>query len=344
MHQPKITVIVPVYNAASYLEACIESLLDQSFKDFEVILINDGSSDDSPSICERYRDADERIRVINKPNGGVSSARNQGLKAVRGEWVAFVDADDTVGTEYLKSLYDSIGEEEENLLVVQGIEERWVEKDFCQVLDYPNKDFYTHDNLHKIFSVGTLRLTSYSVAKLFNNKIIENNHLRFHKDIQYAEDAIFVLSYLCCVNHVRYVAGCEYHYMIRETPQNLTQKINSFEAEKRMIDERKHLASRIAEIHGLDDAGVASLREILAQHSFQRMIMSLYLKRTRRPFGERRNILKTFTREEIEFLKKYHKPTTKAHKITRRLLTGRFYLLCDLYLNLIAMLRDKRIA
>lgn len=105
---PLISVIVPVYNSGQYLARCIESVLHQSFVDFELLLINDGSSDDSSSICSDYAVRDNRIRVFHQNNAGVSAARNLGIKEIRGKYLAFVDADDYVYPNYLKDLYESL--------------------------------------------------------------------------------------------------------------------------------------------------------------------------------------------------------------------------------------------
>ena len=97
MSNPKISVIIPVYNAESTLRRCVDSVLAQTFTDFECLLINDGSKDKSGEICDEYAIRDSRVRVFHKENGGVSSARNVGLDNATGEWIAFVDSDDWVG-------------------------------------------------------------------------------------------------------------------------------------------------------------------------------------------------------------------------------------------------------
>ena len=91
---PKISCIVPVYNVEKYLRRCVDSILNQTFTDFELILVDDGSPDNSPAICYEYAVKDSRIKVIHKVNGGVSSARNVGLDVAKGEWICFVDSDD----------------------------------------------------------------------------------------------------------------------------------------------------------------------------------------------------------------------------------------------------------
>ena len=101
MDSPKISVIVPVYNVEQYLPRCIDSILAQTFTDFEVLLIDDGSTDESGKICDEYAKKDSRIRVFHKKNGGVSSARNTGLDNAHSEWVAFVDSDDTLDVDFL---------------------------------------------------------------------------------------------------------------------------------------------------------------------------------------------------------------------------------------------------
>ena len=107
MSKIAISVIVPIYNAEAYLQSCLDSLRSQSFSDFEVWLIDDGSKDCSGKICDDFARVDPRFHVIHKPNGGVSSARNSGLEQANGEWICFVDADDTVGSNYLHQLYQA---------------------------------------------------------------------------------------------------------------------------------------------------------------------------------------------------------------------------------------------
>ena len=102
---PKISVIVPVYNVEKYLHRCVDSILAQTFTDFELLLINDGSKDSSGVICDEYAAKDSRVLVFHKENGGVSSARNMGLDNAKGEWISFVDSDDWVEKEYLETLY-----------------------------------------------------------------------------------------------------------------------------------------------------------------------------------------------------------------------------------------------
>ena len=104
-NSPEISIIVPVYKVERYLNECIDSILAQTFTDFELILVDDGSPDGCPALCDAAAAKDSRIRVIHKPNGGVSSARNAGLDAVRGNWIGFVDSDDSIDPSYYEKLH-----------------------------------------------------------------------------------------------------------------------------------------------------------------------------------------------------------------------------------------------
>ena len=97
---PKISVIIPVYNAGKTLHRCVDSILVQTFSDFEVLLIDDGCKDNSGNICDEYAKKDSRVKVVHKDNGGVSSARNVGLNKAKGEWITFIDADDYIASDF----------------------------------------------------------------------------------------------------------------------------------------------------------------------------------------------------------------------------------------------------
>ena len=105
---PLVSIIVPVYNAEEYLNRCVDSILSQTMTDFELLLIDDGSKDDSGRICDEYSEKDARVRVFHKPNGGVSSARNLGLDNAKGKWITFVDADDRCSCNYLEHLLSKV--------------------------------------------------------------------------------------------------------------------------------------------------------------------------------------------------------------------------------------------
>ena len=123
--KPLISVIVPIYKVEKYLTICVDSLLHQSYGNLEIILVDDGSPDECPAICDQYQNKDNRIKVIHKKNGGLSDARNAGLDIAQGEYVAFVDSDDFIDEDYICKLYDALQQNRASIAVcgIQIIDE-----------------------------------------------------------------------------------------------------------------------------------------------------------------------------------------------------------------------------
>lgn len=193
---PKISVIVPVYNTEQYLHRCIDSILAQTFTDFELLLIDDGSKDSSGKICDEYAAKDPRVRVFHKENGGVSSARNMGLDNVRGEWVTFCDSDDYVELWWLslfvKELdgYDCIAQKFSNVLLSVCLESSF-DGEANKVLTF----------------LYEKRLLGYCYLKLFRTEILKKYRIYFDECVRFREDEDFVLRYFCKINKVKYI-GC----------------------------------------------------------------------------------------------------------------------------------------
>ena len=186
----KISIIVPVYNAGSTLDKCVQSLLDQTYNDIQIILVNDGSKDNSPEICRRYAAKDDRITVIDKPNGGVSTARNTGLDAAAGEFVMFCDSDDWVEQTWCEVMLSHYLPEN---LVMCGY--------FCH---FWNEEVQTNCCDKTVFSKAEyLKLKQYGAFapwnKLFNLQIIRENKIRFPSQMSIGEDKLFVWKYLKCI-------------------------------------------------------------------------------------------------------------------------------------------------
>ena len=200
----KISVIVPVYNAEKYLYRCIDSILAQTFTDFELLLVNDGSKDNSGKICDEYAAKDSRVRVFHKENGGVSSARNVGLDNVKGEWVTFCDSDDSVEKCWLEFFIRNTKGVE---LVLQGFNNDIYLKD-VSIFSYEGSVDELLKLLHRKSIVG------YCYLKLFRTNIIQNNNIRFVEEVKFREDEDFVLKYLCSIHNVRCVKEGGYNYYI----------------------------------------------------------------------------------------------------------------------------------
>lgn len=202
--QPKISVIVPVYKAEKYLHRCVDSILAQTFTDFELLLIDDGSPDNSGAICDEYATKDCRVRVFHKENGGVSSARNLGLDNARGEWITFIDSDDYIDERYF-NIPNSCNED----LLIQnytffGDSNKSVRFSESIIKEDCYQDFI-NENLHKEW----LRTPW---AKFYKSNIIKDYCIKFPDGIKIGEDTLFVQEYLYHITNVRYIDTGYYMY------------------------------------------------------------------------------------------------------------------------------------
>ena len=187
---PTVSIIIPVYNTEKYLSACIESILAQSFRVFEVVLVDDGSTDGSGRICDEYSKTDARIVVIHKENGGVCSARNAGLDHAKGEYIVFVDADDCLNESHIEHLMDSDAD-----LVLTGIQKIGSNTDFCVPMkneSFEIADLPVHWNTPPVMNY----LYCYPVAKRFRTSIIQDNNIRFYEPLFFSEDMCFNMCYM----------------------------------------------------------------------------------------------------------------------------------------------------
>lgn len=204
-----ISIIIPVYKVEQYLARCIESIISQTFTDWECILIDDGSPDGSGEICDYYAKQDCRLRVIHKNNEGVSAARNEGLKVARGEWITFVDSDDFLEPIFLEDLYKPVIKYRSISFVHAGCVNFYENGTTT-----PNQKYsqYFGDNKTILFE-GFRGLV---FSKLFKKSILLNNNILFDTRIRLAEDYIFTLNYLFFVDTFVFVESAGYNYFIRK--------------------------------------------------------------------------------------------------------------------------------
>lgn len=201
----KVSIIVPVYNVERYIRKCIDSILTQTFHNFELLLINDGSNDESGVICEEYAVKDNRIKVFHKKNGGVSSARNLGIEKASGQWITFIDADDWIDKETLEKCLEASNDEE---LVRFGM--KYVFEDNSYVVDVRLNDTWDYaDFFSKVFS----RQTALGVCGgLYLRSIFLTNKISFNSNYTLGEDWLVLVQYLKCVNKVRIINHPFYNY------------------------------------------------------------------------------------------------------------------------------------
>lgn len=214
---PQISVIVPVYKVEPYLHRCVDSILGQTFTDFELILVDDGSPDNCPAICDEYAMKDSRVHVIHQENGGLSSARNSGMAVATGEYIMFCDSDDYVSDCWCETMINAAFRKKNSFifggmytLFANRLETRMLGN---QIQEYPIDNF---------FEFHTKGITGFACNVLFNASVICTNNLKFRNDV-IIEDLPFCLEYLKYMNSLIYCGHAGYYYVQRDST-TLSQK------------------------------------------------------------------------------------------------------------------------
>lgn len=297
--RPLISVIVPVYNAEKYLVSCLDSIRAQIFSRWETILVNDGSTDNSGIICDKYAIKDSRFIVLHQENQGASAARNTGIDQAKGEWITFIDADDYIDKDYLEILSKYTNTYSETL-VIQGLKQV-TEEGIKNCIEFTNKELSGHyisvafDEL-RIFEHG------YSVAKLYNREIISRNHIQFNNKISYSEDLLFMLEYLLYCNSIRFIEGVGYNYVV--SASCLSQRYNSFESEYRLFKKYDKLNNEVAQKFSFEPTE-SSLRN--GALLLMRSLYSIYINKEMAK-RERLNTINSIKMKYHNYIKEYYKP------------------------------------
>ena len=252
MPQPKVSIIVPVYNVEKYLDRCINSLKNQTLEDIEIILVDDSSTDSSLEICQRAAADDSRIKVIHKENEGAGLARNAALKIATGEYIGFLDSDDYIETDMFKTLYEK-AEKYNSDLVMSGVlfvdGNMFSEEGECVRKTYFDKDthFETEDELKKL-RMGIVGSTprdtddsKYGMSiwkNLFRHAVIKQNNLVFQSERQMlSEDALFMIDFISCINKATGIDEAFYNYCRNEASISKSYKKDRFEKSLVFVNE-----------------------------------------------------------------------------------------------------------
>lgn len=200
-----ISIVVPVYNVAEYVEECIVSIINQTYKNLQIIVIDDGSTDKSIDICQKYAKNDSRIEIISQENKGVSAARNSGMKVAKGEFITFIDSDDYVDNNYIETLLGCMDDKMD--MVCCNIP---CDKSELRDVISDKKD------MAELFS-----LSGYTWGKLFRRECIKED---FHGEIKYAEDYVFYIELMNNLDCVKIADYDGYHYRIRKGSLSVKDK------------------------------------------------------------------------------------------------------------------------
>lgn len=236
-----VTIIIPVYNSEVYLSGCLQSVINQSYDNLELILINDGSTDDSGKICDTFSRNDNRIKVFHIENSGVSAARNLGLNLAKGKYIAFIDSDDTVHQNYIDKLYNAAAAQDSDI-VCTGYTYTGKE------LKYDHNDFRNLSNSRESFVECLLQNTGGTIcSKLFKASIILDNQLRFDGTLKMREDLIFCLEFAFFANGFHAVDNYYYYY----NGLNVDSLSNADNTENRL--QVRNIITKILEKHDFNN-------------------------------------------------------------------------------------------
>jgi len=206
MDNPLITIIVPVYKVEPYLRKCVDSILAQTYTNIEVILVDDGSPDGCPAICDEYKEKDSRVVVIHQKNGGVSAARNAGLDIAKGEYIGFVDSDDWIEPDMYEVLMDIVSKTGSDIVISTFCEDEY-QVNSCEK---QNIISFSSDEAVRGLFFGDNNLC-FVCGKIFNSKIFVN--VRFPSGVSIAEDTIVSLKTIIKSDSISYIDYKSYHYV-----------------------------------------------------------------------------------------------------------------------------------
>jgi glycosyltransferase involved in cell wall biosynthesis len=236
MNNILVSVVVPIYNSESFLDKCIQSIINQSYKNLEIILVNDGSTDTSKTICDRYADIDNRIKVINKSNNGLVSSRKTGLKSSTGDYILYIDGDDWIELELVKDYVDQIIKYKADVVVSSHIVNLEGRIDKCKNYFLPgvyNKTKLKSIIYPKMLYTGKFSqfgIFSYSWGKLYRRELLFENQLRVDEDITIGEDALCLYPTLLDADVLVILDQPYYHY--RQRADSLIKSLRTIDISK----------------------------------------------------------------------------------------------------------------
>lgn len=237
-----VSVIVPVYNTGKYLRKCVDSLLEQTYSDVEIILVDDGSTDESPAICDDYAAKHKNVAVIHQANSGVSRARNRGLEAMHGEYVCFVDSDDYVEKNYIEALLDALEKDKADVAECNIMRECKGERSFPL---YMNQAVLRKNEIYEYWKAANKVSFPYvyapSCRRLFKTSIIKDNDIRFPEGVWTSEDQVFLYLYMQYVQTITVIPDVYYIYVDRDT----SVCNNQFVAQRNIKRQESHRALAI---------------------------------------------------------------------------------------------------
>ena len=315
--------IIPVYNCEPFLEECVCSIVEQATeKSYEILLVDDGSTDGSGDLCERLHRLDTNIHVLHKNNGGAASARNAGIEAASGSYLIFIDGDDKIAPDCLSELSTVL--QRDTCLPVFGMAFDFWHNGSLKHTEIRSSSFdgqystiQVAKDLPSFFSDNVL---SSACNKVFSASVIREHHLRFPEDVTLYEDFSFVLSYLMHINSILCIPNPFYHYRNDYENAHFHQRISDLEK----LQKNLRCVNRTLLDFGLHYDAVASAASVAANLSLQ--MLSLHLLLVRHNEKELRQLLPIFCDESLLQLVMTKKPilSTENEELFTKIDQGHF--------------------
>ena len=313
-----ITIIIPVYNAENFIADCIESILDQTVSYWKLLLVDDGSVDNSGAICDEYAKNHSRITVVHQKNGGPGKARNVGIEVCDTPWFTFVDADDKLMSSYLENFHVE-NCQDMGVLSCQGFKRVNMQgKALGEQYDFVDSVYVGDGFLKRAFEENDLYSYGQSVGKLYNKFICDKYNIRLNTDIYWCEDHLFYLQYLLHVKEIQLHSGCLYLYQLSEGQITLTHRFLPYKEALNIFHCIYGAANAVVQKYALENSVVMKK---INYHSitagFSLVINSLYKEEG--DFRKRMVIL-TILRSDMKNMGKRYNPNGFKGKMIKPML------------------------
>lgn len=321
-----ISIVIPVYQSKENIARIMQDTFAQTYQDYEVLLVDDGSTDGSGEICKEYERQNPRVRAILKEHSGVSGTRNAGIANAKGDYIAFVDSDDRIEPDYLERLVQGIGDRD---LIIASFDRRFYQGEKCvrTVAAYAvEAELDVAENLDSYFSsLYTSTLLGIVYCKLFKREILEKNRIAFREDIHIGEDYLFNFAYIKHCRRIRCISYVGYHYICREGNSLMHQAdLRKFDYGKVLYEE----SLQFCEDMGLPEEASAGVSNLYLRTCFKN-IENIYLLQERATRREKRTFIRRVMEDEDTRLAlKASRPDCKEFKIYKAVLgTGNLTLI-----------------
>lgn len=319
--KPKLSVVIPVYQAEASLAECLDDLLAQTFKDFEIILVNDGSRDRSPEICEKYAADYSFIHVFHQENQGPSKARNEGLKRINGEFVTFIDADDRIGPLYLQHFFEMEASPKQ-AIVFQGYTKHFPDGTIEKTAEGPKT--YPKDKFNELFlETNPIRRYPYTHGKMYDAAVIKQHQLSFETHLDVGEDLKFLLDGLFFVQKVIFVPASDYHYILHGASISSGRRLNL-----RHLELLQEALPQLKATFNFSTETVALVHNELVR-IMMRILKGYYIPPLPVAYPERRQVLKTLVEQGYFSLLKVVHSRRLFYRLISRLSLWRWYWALD---------------